>query len=62
MAIIDGGLLAPHLGRLRHLGHCWRQRGRDRQELARMTEREILDMGVTRLDVLREVQKPFWRA
>jgi uncharacterized protein YjiS (DUF1127 family) len=40
----------------------WRQRSRDRQDLAMMTERELRDLGIKRHDALYEVRKPFWRA
>jgi len=40
----------------------WRQRAWERRELARMSERELGDIGVSRLDALLEINKPFWRA
>ncbi len=40
----------------------WRQRSRERRELARMTALDLHDIGLTRLDVVVETQKPFWRA
>ena len=42
--------------------HLWRQRYRDRQELARWTERDLHDIGVSRCDIAHELEKPFWRA
>lgn len=42
--------------------HLWRQRYRDRGELARWTERELHDIGVSRSDIAHELEKPFWRA
>ncbi|UQD77574.1 DUF1127 domain-containing protein [Bradyrhizobium japonicum] len=39
--------------------HLWRQRYRDRRELARWTEHDI---GVSRSDIAHELEKPFWRA
>ncbi len=39
----------------------WRDRARQRAELARMSDREIRDIGVSRAEVWREVRKPFWR-
>ena len=39
----------------------WRQRSRDRAELARFDERMLSDIGITRADVWREINKPFWR-
>ena len=42
--------------------HLWRQRYRDRLELARLTERDLRDVGVSRSDIAHELEKPFWRA
>lgn len=39
----------------------WRQRARSRQELARLEERLLHDIGVSAEDALREARKPFWR-
>lgn len=39
----------------------WRQRARDRRELAGWTERDLRDAGVSRSDLYRELAKPFWR-
>ena len=36
----------------------WRQRTR----LAELDDRTLRDMGITRGDVYREIQKPFWRS
>ena len=41
--------------------HEWRRRSRDRAELARFDERMLSDIGITRADVWREINKPFWR-
>jgi uncharacterized protein YjiS (DUF1127 family) len=40
----------------------WRERMRDRQELAQWTDRELHDVGLSRSDVIHETEKPFWRA
>ena len=48
-----------NVGKTRHL---WRQRYRDRRELARWTERDLHDIGVSRSDIAHELEKPFWRA
>jgi uncharacterized protein YjiS (DUF1127 family) len=40
----------------------WRLRYRDRRELARWTERDLHDIGVSRSDIEHELEKPFWRA
>ena len=39
----------------------WRRRARSRAELAMLDERMLRDIGVTRADIWREVNKPFWR-
>ena len=39
----------------------WRRRSRDRAELARFDERMLSDIGITRAEVWREINKPFWR-
>ena len=40
----------------------WRQRSRERAELARLDDRMLRDIGITRGDVWREINKPFWRS
>ena len=42
--------------------HIWRQRYQERQELARWTERDLHDVGLSWSDIANEVNKPFWRA
>jgi uncharacterized protein YjiS (DUF1127 family) len=42
--------------------HNWRDRVRERRELARFTDRELRDVGLTWSDIALEVRKPFWRA
>jgi uncharacterized protein YjiS (DUF1127 family) len=39
----------------------WSKRVRGRHELARLTESELKDIGLTRGDVYEEIDKPFWR-
>ena len=39
----------------------WRRRRCDRAELARFDERMLSDIGITRADLWREINKPFWR-
>ena len=50
-------MLKPVFTTLRH----WRRRSRERAELARLDDRMLRDIGVTRCDVWREINKPFWR-
>lgn len=42
----------------------WRQRHKQRRQLAELIHEEhlLLDMGLTHAEVLAESQKPFWRA
>lgn len=40
----------------------WQQRARARRELARWTERELHDIGMSRSSIAEEVNKPFWKA
>jgi uncharacterized protein YjiS (DUF1127 family) len=39
----------------------WRRRGRDRAELARLDNRMLQDIGLTRGDAEFLINKPFWR-
>jgi len=50
------------LSRVRALFRLWRRRMHQRTELARLDERELHDIGVTRADVHREADKWFWQA
>ena len=42
--------------------HTWRERLRNRQELAQWSERDLHDVGLSRSDIIQEAEKPFWRA
>jgi uncharacterized protein YjiS (DUF1127 family) len=42
--------------------HVWRQRYQERRELAKWTDRDLHDIGASWSDVVREIEKPFWRA
>ena len=55
-------LLRQALSRTLAMLREWRRRSRDRAELARFDERMLRDIGVTRADVWREINKPFWRS
>ena len=39
----------------------WRDRGAQRRALARLDDRMLKDIGLSRVDVARETGKPFWR-
>ena len=45
------------LGTLRQ----WRRRSREREQISRMDERMLKDIGITRAEALRLGSKPFWR-
>lgn len=40
----------------------WQQRARERRHLASMDDHGLKDIGLTKVDVLREADKPFWQA
>jgi len=40
----------------------WHSRYRWRQELAGLSDSALRDIGITRCDARREIQKPFWMA
>lgn len=40
---------------------CWRRRARERRQLAAMGRLAWRDLGLSDVDVRREVDKPFWR-
>ena len=54
----DTGLFA-HLSETLH---TWRERVRQRRELAQWTDRDLHDVGLSRSDIVYEAEKPFWRA
>jgi uncharacterized protein YjiS (DUF1127 family) len=52
----------PHWSEIRTLFIEWRQRARSRLELMSLDDRELWDMGLTRVDAHRESNKPFWES
>ena len=38
----------------------WQERARQRRRLSELDDRMLKDIGLTRTDVAREVEKPFW--
>jgi uncharacterized protein YjiS (DUF1127 family) len=40
----------------------WRDRSRQRRELAQWTDRDLHDVGLSWSDIASEAEKPFWRA
>ncbi len=68
--------LAPHAGpaggawsrirraslRLWQYLECWSERRRQRRQLRRLGDHILKDIGLSRADVEREADKPFWRS
>ena len=57
---------SPHrvsgfLSRVRAALREWRRRKNGRLELARLDDRMLRDIGLTRFDAEYEINKPFWR-
>ncbi len=42
------------------IGLRWQERARERHQLASLNDIMLRDIGLTRVDVERECQKPFW--
>jgi uncharacterized protein YjiS (DUF1127 family) len=55
------GAMSPSFARWREALRVWRRRGRERAELARMSEAELHDIGVTSAERWVEIHKPRWR-
>ena len=53
--------IAGHIAAVSCLVRVWRQRARDRALLARFDSRMLRDIGLTPADVMREINRPFWR-
>lgn len=41
---------------------AWQERARQRRQLALMDDRLLRDIGVSRAEIARETEKPFWRS
>lgn len=59
---LSGRRTSPWWRRVIALFVCWHERANERRLLAVLDERELTDIGITRLDALRECAKPFWQA
>ena len=63
-AIFDGRLLTA-VGRILIDSYRtvsdWRERAEQRRRLMQLPDDRLRDIGVSRLEVVREAQKPFWR-
>jgi uncharacterized protein YjiS (DUF1127 family) len=53
--------LRSFLSDVRAVWREWRLRKNGRLELARLDERMLRDIGLTRVDAVFEINKPFWR-
>ena len=53
--------LSGFLRRVRAALREWRRRANGRLELARLDDRMLRDIGLTRFDAEYEINKPFWR-
>jgi uncharacterized protein YjiS (DUF1127 family) len=53
---------AGFLTQLSETVHVWRDRQRQRRELAQWTDRDLHDVGLAWSDIVDEAEKPFWRA
>jgi uncharacterized protein YjiS (DUF1127 family) len=53
--------LKATLSRIVATPYDWLRRRRARAELATLDERILRDIGVSRTEVLHEINKPFWR-
>jgi uncharacterized protein YjiS (DUF1127 family) len=51
----------PSMSRWHRCLDEWRGRVRDRRQLARMSDKELWDIGCSYADAHREINKPFWR-
>nr|WP_294545988.1 DUF1127 domain-containing protein [uncultured Rhodopila sp.] len=51
----------PFAAAVLRLYRSWTSRARDRRELARMSDRELRDISLTRSDVEFLVNQPFWK-
>jgi uncharacterized protein YjiS (DUF1127 family) len=50
----------PQWNEVRVLLIEWRQRARSRLELSSLDDRELWDVGLTRMDAHNEADEPFW--
>lgn len=58
----DGSQLSYAVKRAFVTLQIWRERVRQRRELAQWTDRDLHDVGLSWTDITLEIKKPFWRA
>lgn len=54
--------LAGTFDTLARIAAEWRRRNRERRDLARLTSRDLRDLGISTGEAEFEINKPFWRA
>lgn len=60
--LLMGAALAEGWRRLSRRLRQWTERARTRRELLELSDRVLLDVGLTRDEIGREAAKPFWIA
>lgn len=50
----------PSLASVWRMLRRWRQLARERQQLARLSDMALKDLGLSRADALQEAERPFW--
>ncbi|WP_371925124.1 DUF1127 domain-containing protein [Pseudomonas sp. H9] len=55
----QGGFSQLFQGAIRQLARWW-QLHQQRLELARLSDAALHDIGMSRVDILQEVERPFW--
>ncbi|MCC6467272.1 MAG: DUF1127 domain-containing protein [Alphaproteobacteria bacterium] len=56
-----GGAFGRAVRRVVAVVLAWQQRARERRALAMMDEHTLHDLGLSRVDIMIELDKPFWR-
>ena len=56
------GIQAPRWDQLKFRISEWQRRARSRRELEALSDVTLRDIGTTRCDAHREMNKPFWMA
>jgi uncharacterized protein YjiS (DUF1127 family) len=62
MEMVTNNHESGFLRRLKGQLGVWTNRWQQRQELAHWSDRDLHDVGLSWSDVVREAEKPFWRA
>ena len=56
------GRVFPLLRQAAELGRAWMERARQRNDLKRLDDRMLADIGISRSQAYEEASKPFWMA